>query len=274
MSVRKLLRTWIAIGLCLISANAHARYPIVFVHGFGVPSWIYKKPFSLPKLFAGWGYKVIVVDNPPVTTIHKAAARVARDIRQQLPTGKFHLVGHSQGGLTARLLAQSPEFRSRTLSVTALSAPNQGAVIANQITALWEAGNGALPAWAQEALEQVFGGKIEVVREVTTYNIGAFNQRTLDQSGVRYFSMGHYIPFPEWRHSHVQLLAGMAVWLKALGEGPNDGIVGAESSHWGEWLGDFPGDHWAESWPVPFQGKMIVDDVFQRVAKNLDKHWP
>lgn len=82
------------------------------------------------------------VDVPPTASIRKRAALLAYEVSRTLPDdgGPVHLVGHSTGGLDARLVA-SPSVRipvppstlawtSRLRSVTTLNAPHFGTPLA------------------------------------------------------------------------------------------------------------------------------------------------
>lgn len=264
------------IALCLfLSFSVHAKHPIVFIHGIIVPTLAYQFPFSLERFLAHRGYSAVVVNNKSFDTIDEAVKSATRDIRKLIPKGPFHLVGHSQGGLTSRMLAHLPEFKGRILSITTLSTPHHGSMLADRLLPYLYLTQGKLPEWAQECFEKFFGSSIRMVEQVTTTNMQEkFNPRWPDIPEVRYFSMAHYIPTPEWKFTHFNILAVMSLWMKSVDEGPNDGFVGIHSGRWSEHLGDFPGDHVAESFPAPFGNELIVDDVFGRVLENLDRHWP
>lgn len=266
----------LVISICVLIYSlgplAKTHRPFVFIHGLGVPSELYQIPFSLKKIFEKKGHHLIIVKSPAIRTLKKAQEYATLNILKQLPSGTFHLVGHSQGGIVARLMAQDPKFEGRILSLTTLDSPHRGTPLADDIEQLWRETSGHLPPWAKEVLDKYFGGSIEAVQELSVASMeGKFNMTVLNNPEVRYFSMGHYIPFPEWHYTATHLLASISIYLKLKGAYPNDGALPLSSAQWGESIGNYPGDHWAESFPIPFAGKIIVDETFNKVIENIDK---
>jgi pimeloyl-ACP methyl ester carboxylesterase len=101
-----------------------ARPPVVFLHGFGSTKEDYAD-FSRYPMFAE--YPFIAYDAPGFgeTTCHDLSqvsipflANTARALFHRLGVERFHLIGHSMGGLTALLLAQ--EELSRVLSLISI----------------------------------------------------------------------------------------------------------------------------------------------------------
>ncbi len=94
----------------------------------------------------GVQYEVRVVPAPPTASIRKRAACVAQRIQESAATyqGHIHLVGHSTGGLDARLLASPnalldvPEsflrWRDRLRTVVTINAPHYGTPLAQFFT--------------------------------------------------------------------------------------------------------------------------------------------
>lgn len=257
-----------------LTSSAKTDRPFVFIHGLGVPTEIYQKPFSLEAVFKKRGHELIVIKSPIINTINSAKDYAISDLAKKLPLGTFHLIGHSQGGIVARLLANDENFKNRILSVTTLDSPHHGTLLADEIVKLWNMTDGHLPSWARDVLNKYFGGSIDVLNEMTVASMeGKFNISVLDNTDIRYFSMGHYIPYPEWSYTAIDLLALVSIYLKSLGGFPNDGLLPTSSAHWGEVIGDYPGDHLAESFPIPFGGKLIVYDTFNRVMNTIDKNF-
>ncbi len=256
------------------STIAKTDRPFVFIHGLCVPSAIYQIPFSLEALFKAQGHQLIVVKSPAITTLNKAREYAISDIIKKLPTGTFHLIGHSQGGIVSRLLANDLRIKNRILSVTTLDTPHHGTPMADDIAKLWLESAGHLPNWAQDILDNYFGGSIDALKEMSVESMeNKFNISVLDNSKIRYFSMGHYIPFPEWKYTAIDIVAATSIYLKLHGAYPNDGALSLSSSYWGQSLGDYPGDHFSESFPIPFNGKFIVGENFKRVIDNIDKQF-
>src|SRR5688572_30360354 len=86
---------------------------------------------------AGWQSQIHVCENHPTASIRRRAARLANMIGQTAGTGDgpIHLVGHSTGGLDARLVASPTvhlggvhelSWQPRLRSVTTLNSPHFG----------------------------------------------------------------------------------------------------------------------------------------------------
>lgn len=112
---------------------------IVFIHGAGISSWMWRQ-----QLAALVGFKGLAVDLPghggspvPWVSVPDAAAAVARTIRHQVPGGKAHVVGLSLGGVVAlQLLAQDPDTVDRMLVSGTLATGITGARALAGLTAL------------------------------------------------------------------------------------------------------------------------------------------
>ena len=59
--------------------------------------------------------------------------------------------------------------------------------------------------------------------------------------------------------------------LARSGSPESDAIVPTDSGRWGEYLGTWEGDHYSETGPIPFGGKLIDLEVFERVAGTLSR---
>ena len=94
------------------------RPTVVFIHGAGISSWMWRQPIAALKGFQG-----LAVELPghgastlPWTSVPDAAAAVAKIIRSRVPGGKAHVVGLSLGGVVAlQLLALHPDTVDRML---------------------------------------------------------------------------------------------------------------------------------------------------------------
>jgi triacylglycerol lipase len=148
------------------------------------------------------------------------------------------------GGLDCRYLISHLGMAPRVLTLTTVGTPHRGSAFAD-----WGIGRFArlvrpLFHFATLPYQAFF--------DLTTPHCEEFNQRTPDAPGVRYFSVaGHFRLHwlaPEW-----QLPARIVHRV----EGPNDGVVSVASARWGEFLGEWDGDHYdLINWPralVPWQ---------------------
>lgn len=157
----------LALLLLVPSANAASdyaktRYPIVLVHGFsgsklmmGVVEYWYGIPAKLKQngnnqVFVA-SVSSVAAEDIRVTQLEKLIA----DVFKKTGASKVNLIGHSQGGFTARAYAAlHPE---KVASITAVATPHHGTPICDLIKAIKEGLGPVLPAaqdtivWAVEA---------------------------------------------------------------------------------------------------------------------------
>lgn len=250
------------------------RLPIVFAHGMGVPYQLYERVVPLRKVFARLGYDLRIARTPLAGTLDERSRVLHDEIRRLVPDGRFHLLGHSMGGLDARLVVRRfSDVGARCVSVTTMATPHHGSAVADYIVAHVDEASDESSTVHRilEALGGALGGALDAARELTTANVeGRFNGRVIDYPGVRYLSLGFFIPEPVERHSVVPLLWVLHSIGVRQGQPHNDGLVSVESAEWGESLGVLPADHWSETSPLPFIGGKNYREVAEVVARALD----
>lgn len=104
---------------------------VIFVHGAGVAGWMWKK--QLEDL-APLGLRLLVVDLPdhgrdrqrPFAGIETVADEIAQLVREAIPSGRAHLVGHSLGAkLVLEVVARHPGLVSSAVVSSALVRPSR-----------------------------------------------------------------------------------------------------------------------------------------------------
>lgn len=282
-SGRKVWQLGLFVGIFIFSLKVHAietRYPIIYVHGVGISYHPFEYLVPLKKAFAEKGYSLLVARTPAVDTFKKSAEVLQEDIKRMVPQGPFHLVGHSMGGLVARYYATHFNQDGRVLSVTTISTPHRGSKVADWI--LEKVGQNHstknLPSVVEKGvldlLKQFFGNSWTVVRELSTKHMNTtFNQNVPNQAPIRYFSVGSYIPWPQVVYTQNPYLLLAYKINSEAGHPLSDGPVSVESAAWGESLGEYPSDHYANTAPFPFGGKIIYKDFVNLVTSNLDKQF-
>lgn len=179
---------------------------------------------------------------------------------------KVNIIGHSQGGLDARVVAHlRPDL---VASVTTVATPHYGSPIADY--ALLIPGGGVV-----DVLVQLFGGPlwgaidnstslIASMEQFSTDGIAVFNEEYTDQPGVAYASIAGRSdnelaaaecatddapPFISNWDGVVDPIDPLFAAAEAIVDGgfgssiPNDGLVRVEDSKWGTFLGCIPADH-------------------------------
>ncbi|MHB8875039.1 MAG: esterase/lipase family protein, partial [Myxococcaceae bacterium] len=214
---------------------------------------------------------------------------------------KVNLIGHSQGGLDARILA-SPQglgYGDRIASVTTIATPHRGTRLADATLGLVD----FLPKSEVDALTDVL---LEVLQksvyEVRTdpnlraqllglsedYMKTRFNPRYLDDPRVRYasyagrtnlqtglFDCGAAFPNDP---THVDLVNPLFLPIAPLLAGPgnvsNDGLVTVPSAKWGTFMQCVPADHLKEIGVLSASQKDLISkfdylEFFRAVVARL-----
>lgn len=167
---------------------------------------------------------------------------------------KFHLIGHSHGGPTARYVAAvAPEL---VASVTTVGSPHTGSKTADAMKDLSR--RSSVPAWVANTLSGALSwlagepglpqDALGALTSLDSAGAAVFNRRfpqgmpptpcgegAAVVNGVYYFSMGG-------TRVNTNALdasdAVLAITSRDFGDEPNDGLVGRCSSHWGVVLRD------------------------------------
>jgi triacylglycerol lipase len=184
---------------------------------------------------------------------------------------KVNLIGHSQGGLDARVVASlRPDL---VASVTTFATPHAGTPIADIVLGLADDPNAQAIA---DALVQLIGAPlwdevgeetsvVKSLEQLSEAGMATFNETVLDQPGVRYYSFtgrtayhlggsdctadaaldfvtdfsGTRDPVDPLLSLTQSILAGPNPFALI----PNDGLVTVQSARWGTFLGCLPADH-------------------------------
>jgi triacylglycerol lipase len=266
----------------LAEANA-GPYPIVIVHGF----FGFDKFAGLESLTYFYGVKDYLVAHgephvytPAVDPFNDSQHRAARllehidRIRRETGAAKVNLIGHSQGGLDARVVAHDhPEL---VASVTTIGTPHYGTPFAD-ILDLSFPGSGLVHAAVDELIRVTLKPLWEEITDVTSFErqvrqlssdgMRTFNAQYPDQPSIPYFSIagrsddslggddcktnGSPAFISKWaraRDSMAPLLSATDFILNGVFDGPfaNDGIVRVKDAKWGTFLGCIPADHFDE----------------------------
>lgn len=250
-------------------------YPIVLAHGF----------FGFED-FAGagfvdyyWGVREDLAEHgegevftPAVDPFNDSTTRglqllaAVEGVLETTGAEKVNLIGHSQGGLDARVVAHMrPDL---VASVTTIATPHYGSPIADY--ALFIPGGNVV-----DVLVQLFGGPLwgaidsntslaASMEQFSTDGIAAFNEAYPDAPGVTYASIAGRSdntlaqtecatddapPFIGNWDGIVDPIDPLFAASEAIVDGgllqsiPNDGLVRVEDARWGTFLGCIPADH-------------------------------
>lgn len=265
------------------SPGLGAPYPVVLMHGMSGFGKLEVGPIGVT-YFDGVvadltkrGEAVYVTVVPPFDTSEaraKALATQIDDILKRTGKAKVNLVGHSQGGMDARVIT-SPAglgYGDRVASVTTIATPHRGSKVADLVL-------GLLKDVPTNVIDDVTGGFLKLV-EKTAYELESdahlraqvselseehmtkvFNPKYVNAPGVLYMSYagrtnlrtgigvcddGKYPNKPLDVDAAQVALAPLAMFLEEGKLVINDGLVTVESAKWGQFQECVPADHLKE----------------------------
>jgi triacylglycerol lipase len=192
-------------------------------------------------------------------------------IQRESGYARVNLIGHSQGGLDARVVASMrPDLIA---SVTTVATPHRGTIVADVVLELvrddrLQDALDALVRLIGAALYDTVGEETSVfdsLRQLSTDGGDAFNDTYPDVEGLPYYSIagrsarttafrdpcpsGESPDFMDRWNIYTDPLdpllsvPGAIVTERAFGGEVNDGLVAAASARWGRFLGCIPADH-------------------------------
>jgi triacylglycerol lipase len=255
----------------------HGPYPFVLAHGFfgfetfaGLDFETYF--YDVKETLAGQGE---YVDTPAVDPFNTSDVRGAELLTAvqaflaQTGAAKVNIIGHSQGGLDARVVANlRPDL---VASVVTLSTPHGGTPVSDVALQLLSNPDeqDIVNALVQLIGVPLYGNAIESSTSITaslyqfsTPGIAAFNAAHPNEPGVFYASFAGRsqlrgdvgdctgdpgLPFITQYASTLDpenaLLSPFALLLDGTELSVNDGLVRVKDAKWGQWLGCVPADH-------------------------------
>jgi triacylglycerol lipase len=264
-------------------AAARGPYPIVLMHGMGGFNTLENLPVTVSyfngvqaDLEAHGETEVFVTVAPPYNTSEVRAQSLAPQldaILAQTGAAKLNLIGHSQGGMDARVLT-SPAglgYADRVASVTTIATPHRGTKVADLALGLISGPtsgitNGVTTAFLSLLEQGVYSVQsnpdllAQATELTTSYMANVFNPKYTDAPGVLYASYagrtdlesgtgdcddGVYANQPSALDIAQTPLEPTATYLEAEGE-TSDGLVPVSSAKWDTFMECVPADHLKE----------------------------
>ncbi|MGH9404273.1 MAG: esterase/lipase family protein [Terriglobia bacterium] len=213
--------------------------------------------------------KVYAAEVSPTGSVETRGEGLRSQILAALANGtldsaeKIHIIAHSMGGVDSRYLlspaneATTPanDVSPRVASLTTISSPHRGSPIADLVELKFgeePAASGvlvevvkALKKGVGEAMGHL-GLSLDAVRDLTTTAMQDFNQRYLDNPGVRYFSVAG--AGRQGTRATALALVLLYRYIQTRTGESNDGIVTVSSARWGAFdPNTWPCDHLEEA---------------------------
>jgi len=240
-----------------------SRYPVVLMHGMaGTDAWLDLLAYwwEVPEHLGDHGFAAHTpaVDPFQPPDVRAEQWRVHLDaLIQSGQARRFHLYGHSQGGLDARWLATHLDPEHEIQSITTIATPHRGSLTVDGLYGWFDLslfGDEMIEAlaslyadWVGASTDQEL---MEQLESMTTEGAALFNLETPDRTDVHYASWAGVTCGPldffciAERDGEVVFVGLTASqFMISVLEGDNDGLVSVSSAQWGEFLGELSADH-------------------------------
>lgn len=226
---------------------------VVFLHGLNTyaDDLVHFGPLTFGQMSDSWkqeieerGWKFVNVSGMGYGAVEDQATKALRYLDDEgvlTSNESLHLLGHSMGGLVARVLAHRPELKGRIRSISTIGTPHGGAEITEKAMRLE-----TTSPWLYRVMK-TFG--YDVVKKRTTFEnfttvkLLQIHEKYGALEGIRCVS---YIG----NASYKQLcLPYQVIYSKLHPKGEkieSDGFISSKSQRWAEVGGEFALDHMAE----------------------------
>lgn len=222
------------------------------------------------------GVQIVPIQNMGNGSIESHGKRALNFLSTQKfwydPNTRYHLLGHSTGGLIARALLHSHEFRARQMiSLTTIATPHLGsfaADIAESIPQMY-------PVTYQAA--KTFGYNLSnrwhSIQDLKTESVMAFNKAYPNRNDIAYFSVVGALPLAD--------MSWPIYWAykKTNHDGnikSSDGFVEEMSQRWGEVLTLIELDHLTQigyNFYIQPSLRKSKGKLFDELCITLTDHW-
>jgi len=212
------------------------KYPVVLVHGIAIRDRdVATAPWGrIPRILRENGVEIYFGNTDAWGTIESNAEMLKTTVDKILKeTGKekVNIIAHSKGGLDSRYMIWKYNYGAKVASLTTISTPHHGAVLADMILNLKALHTKA----AQKSLEDleklyndIYPDIYTAGYDLTTANVKEFNKMVTMDDRVYYQSI-----YSVMNNAMEDLLftASHNYIKKEVGE--NDGLVSEYSARWG-----------------------------------------
>lgn len=216
------------------------KYPIVLVHGVALKECRMFKAFGrIGKILRKAGYTVYVAKTDGFGSIENNAAQLKTHIDEILwheNTDKVNIIAHSKGGLDSKYMIQELDMAGAVASLTTLSTPHKGSVVASGIYR-WPKWIAKFIAFWINLWYRIFGDKhpdaLTVCRQLQlTPNDELERLNVPDEIYCQSYSA----TLKRSRDDFLMFIPLM--FSRRLGEQSTDGLVSVESAKYAEYRGD------------------------------------
>ncbi len=213
------------------------KYPILMVHGVFFRDFRYFNYWGrIPKALETNGATIFYGNHQSAASVVTSGQEIAARILQIVAeTGcdKVNIIAHSKGGLDCRSALTIPGIAQHVATLTTVSTPHRGCEFADYLLT-------NIPEKEQQTVAQTYNAALQklgdpnpdflaAVNNLTVSFCNQFNQTVQDVPGVLYQSIGSKLN----RASGGRFPLNFTYHLAKFFDGPNDGLVCANSFPWG-----------------------------------------
>ena len=216
------------------------KYPIVLVHGIMMKDVRHFKAFGrIEARLHDYGYLVYTANHDGLGSIENNAEQLKVYIEElllRIGAEKVNIIAHSKGGLDALYMIDKLGMQDRVASVTFLSTPHKGSVIAEKLYELPCPVRWCIATWLN-IVYRILGDKnpdaLEACRQLRTNPLGVLE---LDHphDGIYMQSFSTTL-----EHGRDDFIMGIPLFFSHHYEQqPSDGLVSKSSSRFRHYRGD------------------------------------
>lgn len=214
------------------------RYPILLVHGVFFRDNHYLNYWGrIPKTLQKNGAEIYYGEHPSALSIADSAEVLAERIKliiRNAGCDKVNIIAHSKGGLDCRYAMEHLGISQYVASLSTINTPHRGCVFADELL-------GKVPQKIQDKIATTYNNTMRqlgdpnpdfmaAVRDLTSSHCTRFDAETPQPKGVFCQSIGSLL----YSRSRGTFPLNLFYRYVKRFDGPNDGLVGADSFTWGE----------------------------------------
>lgn len=217
------------------------KYPILLVHGIFMRDWgLFNYWGRIPEELETNGALIYYGEHQSALPVAESAREIAARIRwivNKSGCEKVNIIAHSKGGLDCRYALEHLGVRDMVASLTTIGSPHRGVVFAEKLLR-------TVPKWIARRIENSYNRSMQFLGDKTPDFMAGVRDLTAFVSVKRDREM----PLPEgvFTQSYCskqnkpragRFPMNISERYCRRYDGPNDGLVGIESSVWGERFG-------------------------------------
>jgi len=216
----------------------NTKYPLLLVHGVFFRDFKYFNYWGrIPDELTKNGAIIYYGNHQSAASVADSGKEISEKIHQiveESGCGKVNIIAHSKGGLDCRYAISKLGSETYVASLTTINTPHRGCLFADYLLSKIPESTLNFIAQKYNAALKKFGDSnpdfLTAVNDLTTSSCKKLNDIIPDISGVLYQSIGSRLN----NASGGRFPLNFSYHLVKYFDGPNDGLVSADSFKWGE----------------------------------------